>query len=55
MKNYLLCFYVLAVSFFWVQAEKESAKHAAHHPIFEEHFRNGAHNPEFDHLAVLGE
>lgn len=52
MKN-LLCCVFLAVSFFLVEADKESLRRASF-KTFEDHFKNGAHNPEFDHLAILG-
>jgi len=54
MNNLLVCCLLGLLTFYSVQADHEKTKHAAHHPVFEEHFKNGAHNPEFDHLAILG-
>lgn len=37
-----------------VRAEAETVHHGVHDHYFNEHFKNGAHNPQFDHLAILG-
>ena len=38
-----------------VTADVEHADHTLHpRAVHEDHFREGVHNPEFDHEAILG-
>ncbi|GAB1606454.1 reticulocalbin-2-like [Argonauta hians] len=50
----LTLFGVTVLLFLLVNAEQENVKHGGHDHYFAEHFKNGAHNPYFDHLAILG-
>lgn len=55
MKTVLICAVVcLTVAVCAAIPDTKSKAHKVHEPIHEDHYKDGEHNPDYDHEAVLG-